>query len=210
MCTRTRIERERRHIKVALTHVNTHTISAPKWRPCAEENIWGESCVNREYWLTHLEGAGGGEGQREGLGWNKGEPDEIWRKRRQTGTEVGVIVIHWAWSTLTEKRDQTRKQNNRPEVYKHDLWGMRDSPLISPGPILCVMSEAVSCATAPSSPYAHQSDCLPQNTKHAWRKTLWTNRVNFHNECTGEFTQSEGFWGFSHLTRPWITPKTYW
>lgn len=53
---------------------------------------------------------------------------------------------------------------------------MRDSPLNSPRRLhtVCVMSEAVSCATAPCSPYGHQSACLPQTQKNMSKTQLST------------------------------------
>lgn len=141
--------------------MNTHTIAAPKCRSCVAQNIWGESCVNREYWLTHLEGGGGGgEGQRRVGGLKCGKGDEKKQQERHKGNNK---IIKRLKEMLNCKREQ---QTWNPQTH----WKMRDSPLISPGYILCVMSEAVSCATAPCSPYVHQSDCLPQNTRHIWAK----------------------------------------
>lgn len=84
-CTHTKKKRENKSEDISKLHSCEHThirtISAPKWRPCAAENIWGESCVNREYWLTHLEGGGGGWGAREG--WRV-----KWRGRQMNYEEV--------------------------------------------------------------------------------------------------------------------------
>lgn len=77
-CTCTQVHTHKKHQSCAHSyeHRHKHIISAPQWRPGAVEDIWGESCVNREYWLTHLERNGGELREKEGSraklrGWNK-------------------------------------------------------------------------------------------------------------------------------------------